>query len=534
MAITPSSNTNTFRLKNGSDFYETTIVPEEYGGMDSYIEQREGWLPTCARCFLTQEQLNDMPDGVQEGRTPVSIYIGGNASVSDAIRVATISGGSATPIPTATIFYVWKFWSIKAGSNLTLYEMELRTYQQWWDAIPISKAYNALNLIRTAFTTEESCTGSYQNWSAVFNDIFSASGVTSITVANAPSSYSPLDFRLRNIPLSVALRRVCNGPRMVLQHDIYTDTFVVNKVTQPTPTSWLPYILNGDKLINKSQSELVPDTLLFVSPNPGGGFVTSAVSRSTGYAQGPSGSSMPFHIGDYFTQPTYASGQSTPSSVATELGSYYYSNATVARERYLFAGHVYPLVPTAPAIYMHPGIRYRKVSLACDGLTTLIETGPVDPYLSDDMYTRNGVPQTSRQLWRADGGIDTQEPSQKFKGKLGVGTLLSGEVMKWDYPFTKMKPTTTVAATPRWVVDTVSPLTDATTGSSKARNDNEDNNPASITGTPTITGTGVLVSTGVPSCLMQPMGAGAVVDMTVSYLPDGTASFSFSEPNTFQ
>lgn len=546
--ISPTIATNEIVLQIGENKYYTTLCAAEFGGMDSYIEQTEGWLPACARVYMTAEQWAELPEDAQKGITPISIGINGNASIPNDMRVGTYAATSPPTFATkftAEIFYVWRMNAQKAGTTTSLYEVQLRTQQQWWDAINVTKAWNALDAAGTAFTAEEGATAEFTAWEDILKELWADAGIKSSvppatgdpTITNPLVVYSPLNLRLRGTPFSVALRRVLDVGRMALSHDLYTNKFAVNPVGKD---EWIPdafandsdtsacYLLNGDKAVSSGTSssdsivgfgDVVPAFLTCLFPIAAGGYTTVDTVNPGPNEQGLVDTYLPFHVGDVSQETLDAAltGVGTAATISAELAANWFQNALLPRKRYLIPGHAWPILITdqtdALGGYMHPAIRYRKVSVSgvrafdmAPGISTYIEIGPLvyetsvqqkvnSPILGGEVMTR----------WRPDGTIDILPAASDSRVWISITgrTAITG-ALAWKYNWKKINPT--VPADVLVWEDASPAVTQESTGYGVAFNSLESNNPASLGGSGTL-------PIGVPlpqSGTLQPFGDGAV------------------------
>jgi hypothetical protein len=474
MPITATKYTNQCFLKSAEAEYSTTICPEEFGGMDSYIEQTEGWKPACARVFLTKAQWEALPAGVRGGTVAVGIGISGNAGIPDDNRTEVIVGDTADIRFTEQIFFVWRVNTQKSGTTTALYEVEFRTQQQWWDAIRVTKAWNCLNAAGTALVAEEGASAVITSWSDILTQLWTVSGITPVapTVGGSvPVYYTPLNLRLRGTPFSVALRRVLDVARCSLSHDLYTDTFAVNPNganTFPSASFSANYLLNGDKAaLVGLPGDVMPTSVVCYFPKVAGGYDTETKTAASfgGTATG-TGGQMPLHVGDYSDATLAAgiSGLATQTNVADDLARAVILNAKVTRRRYLVPGHAWPAAigdqTLALGWSMHPSIRYRKVSLCgvragdmSPGLTTYVETGPI-LYPEAELHRINS-PVVGGEVavrWRPDGTVDVAVPVEdKTLYRVSANSSVVAD-RKWTYTLTpqRLKASITVGTASIW------------------------------------------------------------------------------------
>lgn len=500
---------NRFYFVQGGNKYQTTLCPEELGGDDSYIEQREGWMPTVARCFMSDTQFEALPDGVQLGTTPVAVVIHGQSNAPNSLGIWTgdMYASSATDVPktTAEVFYLWKKIVHRKGSydgeDLQLFEVEFRTQQQWWDAIVIDEDYNPLAADKAIIIGPNGPAG--LQLGPIITDIFTTqAGIAQILDVSRITdlSYRPLDLRLRNVPFTVALRRVLDPMRLVMTHDIYTDKFTVefaqSIAVDTESAAWNPYLLNGDSTETPS-GDIIPANIQPTFPKDLMGFDFTApnIPPTTPItATGPAtAASLPWHIGDHFDIPgTVDYGSLT--AIKADLVKAWYQNAAIQPARWKLTGNLWPQAGTTSVPYMLPGFRVRRVSASVYGLFTTIEQGPQHYDLAIPPYYSNALGYRIVQRIRPEGAIDTQ--STAFWAKLTSKTKLMN--LAWVYNWKMVRRIST------GFQDITTPITDDSPGYKTVISSMEFKNVADLT-----TGTGFLPM-GAPLPLatgtLQPLG----------------------------
>lgn len=496
---------NRFYFVQGGNKYQTTLCPEEIGGEDSYIEQREGWMPTVARCFMSDTQFEALPDGVQLGTTPVAVVIHGQSNAPNALGAWTgdmyASPATDAPKTTAEIFYLWKSIVHRKGTSGDLLEVEFRTQQQWWDAISIWQDYNPLAADKALILGPSGPDG--LQLGPIITDIFTTqAGITqTLDVSRITGlSYRPLDLRLRNVPFTVALRRILDPMRLVMTHDIYTNKFTVEFAksidVDAESAAWNPYLLNGDAYGNPS-GDIIPANIQPTFPKDLMGFDFTAPNvppTSPITATGPAtAANLPWHIGDHFDIPGTVD-QGLLATVKTNLAKAWYQNAAIQPARWKLTGNLWPQAGTTSVPYMLPGFRVRRVSTSVYELFTTIEQGPQRYDLATPPYYSNALGYRIVQRIRPEGAIDTQ--STAFWAKLTGATKLTN--LAWAYNWKMVRRIST------GFQDITTPITDASPGYKTVISSMEFKNVANLTA-----GTGFLPM-GAPLPLapgtLQPLG----------------------------
>ena len=554
-----SNNTFTIKVGSGEEALEvfTQLCPSDLG-LDSYIEQREGWLPTIARCFLTAKSFETLPEEVRNGTVPVSFSI----AARSAFYTYGEDGQPRTPSPTdcpdtAAIFFLWKKTVLRNGINkedsidtvtTTIYELEFRTEQQWWDGQYINAIYNKLTPSKFAFDAVNPDSGdtslvfeSDKSFEYILHALLTSVGIDSVTtITDAPVNYRPLDVFWRNIPLSAAIRSLLDPMRMVLCHNIYTNKFFVQKLDETTGDGWdiatalwTPLLMRGDKSSPLVATEPLPAHVRFIIPSSIDASTFEVVTKDVPEGKFPDGSddttAVTWHWGDRLAY-TGAKDYSIQGDVIIEAFDRWLANAVIPVTRQKLSGHVFPLLPedVEADSYMHPVIRLRRISMS-DGMnggcTTYLETGPV-------VYDTPGIApyQMYGTVIRPDGSVRVILPIEIMVSIDSINSVLVAD-RKWDYKWTQVR----CNAFEEW--ETLpSGLTYASAGLNSARNTLETGNTAGAT----LQGNGIdfnafpFVSPGTMPAKLKPIRGVKAVPLKIIPKHLGGVSCQFTLPNVVQ
>lgn len=389
--------TNKCHLFVGEDKYMTCIIPQDMGGahMPAYIDDDAGLSAAVARVWMSEDQLDELPAGVLAGTTAVGIHMSG-AAPQKAIDLMLQKDD------TAEIFYIWSYQVIKLGVDLAIYEVMLATEQQWWSSQRIDYRENILT------EDKRDIVGTEKSWSTMVAEILALVGITATNNVTI-NDYRPHIIRYDGMKPVEALRRVLDPMGAALCHNIYDDTWTVERPTDFTlPAGMENVLLNGDKDASRTPiASVYPSSIEVNFPDLEAGLDDDRYHVETIAAPDPTLVKTPddvatIYAGNHFQLPCAKMYTDDLAGIAQEMADGFYGNAEVVPRSYHIAGHVIASTTVNPA-------SSRRVEYSCEGLVTYIAIKPVDFLTSHESAYQHEV-MTGTRLYPHHGGFDIEGP----------------------------------------------------------------------------------------------------------------------------